>query len=177
VLESIAGCRRVLEQHLRYRLSIAARRLHERGIDRATTVVHRSIGRAFQRVDDMERCSADALRRTLRARRQAWTSLDTRLRRMDLRLQLAEARRRHHRASECIAENVAEILQSRRRRVDSLVTQLGHLSPLNVLERGYAIVQDETGHIVKQSASAPPGTPIKVRLAEGAIGAHVTEQY
>jgi exodeoxyribonuclease VII large subunit len=90
---------------------------------------------------------------------------------MDLRLQLAEARRRHHRATECIAENVAEIVQSHRRRLDSLVTQLRHLSPLNVLERGYAIVQDEAGHIVKQSASAPPGTAIKVRLAEGSLAA------
>jgi exodeoxyribonuclease VII large subunit len=173
VLESLAGCRRVLEQHLRYRLSIAARRLHERGIDRATTIVHRSIGRAFQRVDDMERCSADTLRRMLRNRRQSWNGLDARLRRMDLRLQLAEARRRHQRATECIAENVAEILLSHRRRLDSLVTQLGHLSPLNVLERGYAIVQDEAGHVVKQSASAPPGTNIKVRLAEGSLGAVV----
>jgi exodeoxyribonuclease VII large subunit len=177
VLDSIAGCRRVLEQHLRYRLSIGARRLHERGIDRATTVVHRSIGRAFQRMDDMQRCSADALRRILRSQRHAWSSIDGRLRRMDLRLQLAEARRRHHRTTECIAENVAEILQSRRRRLDSLVLQLGHLSPLNVLDRGYAIVQDQTGHIVKQSASAPPGSSIKIRLAEGAVGARVIEQY
>ena len=176
VLESIAGCRRVLEQHLRYRISIAARRLHERGIDRATTIVHRSIGRAFQRVDDIQRCSADAIRRLLRGRRQSWNDLDTRLRRMDLRLQLAEARRRHHRATECMAENMAEILESRRRRLDSLVTELGHLSPLNVLERGYAIVHDDAGHIVKQSASTPPGTTLKIRLAEGALGAKVTEQ-
>jgi exodeoxyribonuclease VII large subunit len=175
VLESLSGCRRVLEQHLRYRLSIAARRLHERGIDRATTIVHRSIGRAFQRIDDIERCSADNLRRILRGRRQSWNGIDARLRRMDLRLQLAEARRRHHRATECIAENVAEIVQSHRRRLDSLVTQLRHLSPLNVLERGYAIVQDEAGHIVKQSASAPPGTAIKVRLAEGSLAARVTD--
>jgi exodeoxyribonuclease VII large subunit len=61
--------------------------------------------------------------------------------------------------------------------LDSLVLQLGHLSPLNVLDRGYAIVQDQTGHIVKQSASAPPGSSIKIRLAEGAVGARVIEQY
>src|SRR5215218_6527485 len=62
VLESIAGCKRTMDQHLRYRLSIAARSLHERGIDRAVTIVQRSIGRNLQRVDEMERCAADAVR-------------------------------------------------------------------------------------------------------------------
>jgi exodeoxyribonuclease VII large subunit len=172
VLQSLAGCRRVLEQHDRYRLSVGARRLHERGIDRATTVVHRSIGRGFQRVDEMERCAADAFRRLLRTDRQIWQGLDTRVRRMDLRLRLAEARRRHAAATESLRV-VSRRLETARARLDSLSMQLKHLSPLQVLDRGYAIVQDSSGHVVKDAGETAAGEELRVRLAKGSLRVEV----
>jgi exodeoxyribonuclease VII large subunit len=172
VLESIAGCRRILEQHIRYRLSMAARRLHERGVDRATTVVHRSIGRGFQRVDEMERCAADTFRRMLRTDRTIWQGLDMRVRRMDLRLRLAEARRRHAFATEGLRV-VGRRLETARARLDSLTTQLNHLSPLQVLDRGYAIVQDSSGHVVKDAGETAAGEELRVRLAKGSLTVEV----
>jgi exodeoxyribonuclease VII large subunit len=196
VLEAITGCRRILEQQIRYRLSVGARRLHERGVDRATTVVHRSIGRGFQRADEMERCAADAFRRLLRTRLQSWQDLDVRVRRMDLRLRLAEARRRHESATARLWVSMEELLRNRRdaiaaarshirsgdlrrrvegarARLDSLTTQLTHLSPLHVLQRGYAIVQDLSGRVIKDSAETAVGQDLRVRLAKGALNVEV----
>ena len=68
LIEQIIGRRKALEQAMRYRLSVAARRLHAQATDRATTVVHRNIGRFFQRVDELERCLADYMRRRFRER-------------------------------------------------------------------------------------------------------------
>jgi exodeoxyribonuclease VII large subunit len=49
------------------------------------------------------------------------------------------------------------------------------LSPLQVLERGYAIVENALGRIVKHPEEAPVASEIRVRLARGRLKARVTE--
>ena len=66
-------------------------------------------------------------------------------------------------------------LERRQARLDSLSAQLTQLSPLRILERGYAIVQDEAGRVVKDAAAAPPGIEVGIRLATGRLRARVTE--
>lgn len=173
VVDSVLGLMQILVQHIRYRVSIAARRVHERGADRASMILHRSIGRGFQRVDELERCSIDAFRRRQRVQKQQWETLDARLRRMDLRLRLSEAYRRHQALSQRLQVRFGALVQTRRGQLDSLRAQLTHLSPLNVLERGYAIVQDSSGHIVKGPQEVKSGAEITVRLAKGALHAEV----
>ena len=63
-------------------------------------------------------------------------------------------------------------LARRRSAFEQLAAKLGQLSPLRILERGYAIVSNEAG-IVKDAASAPPGSRIHVRLAKGELDAVV----
>ena len=48
------------------------------------------------------------------------------------------------------------------------------LSPLATLERGYAVLQDESGHVVTSVAGAPVGAAVSVRVADGRIAATVT---
>jgi exodeoxyribonuclease VII large subunit len=174
LLESIEGCRRRLEQRMRYRLSEAARRLHEQGVERAVTLLHRRAGRQFQRIDELERCSADSMWRMLRARREQWQGIEVRLRKQDLRLRFADARRR----LEMLRTQAAQAMRLRLARAQGVATplaaQLRQLSPLNVLERGYAIVQTREGAVVKSAAEAPVGTALRVRLAQGEIEAEVT---
>jgi exonuclease VII large subunit len=57
--------------------------------------------------------------------------------------------------------------------LDRLSAQLGQLSPLKILERGYAIVSNQQG-IVKDSGAAPPDSTIHVRLGKGELDARVT---
>jgi exodeoxyribonuclease VII large subunit len=49
------------------------------------------------------------------------------------------------------------------------------VSPLATLERGYAIVSNERGEILRDAARATPGTLIEARLASGRVRAEVTE--
>jgi exodeoxyribonuclease VII large subunit len=49
------------------------------------------------------------------------------------------------------------------------------LSPLAILERGYALVFDEAGQLVKDAARLTPGDPIRARVAQGEIHALVTK--
>ena len=54
-----------------------------------------------------------------------------------------------------------------RQKTVSLSTQLELLNPQHILDRGYAIMQDEYGQIVRSPADIPVRKPISVRLAGG----------
>jgi exodeoxyribonuclease VII large subunit len=62
-----------------------------------------------------------------------------------------------------------------RERLLPLVRTLHAVSPLATLARGYAIVKDERGQILRNAADAPPGTVIEARLAHGHIRAKVQD--
>ena len=59
--------------------------------------------------------------------------------------------------------------------LDSLAAQLGQLSPVKVLERGYALVQDEHGRLLRRAADTAPGQSLRVRLHEGRLGVEVRD--
>jgi exodeoxyribonuclease VII large subunit len=53
------------------------------------------------------------------------------------------------------------------------VARLRALSPAATLQRGYAIVQRADGHVVRAAAEVAKGDPLRVRLADGELGATV----
>ena len=70
--------------------------------------------------------------------------------------------------------DVAERTVSRKReRFGALAASLDAMSPLKVLGRGYAMVQDEEGTVVKSWREAPAGTKVTVTLGEGRLDCHV----
>ena len=175
VVERVEAAEAKLRQVLRYRLADAERRLHQRGIERATALLSRRIGRSLQHVDEMDyelRRRLGSLTVLARAR---WGELDARLKALDLRLRFAQARRRLEAANRTAAETMRARLALARRRSEPLAAELQQLSPLRVLDRGYAIVHDEQGRILKDAADAPPPSEIGVRLARGRLKARVTE--
>src|SRR6204780_4542686 len=54
ILDQLTVFDHKLLQATRYRLAMAARALHERGVERASAVLHRNVGRLQQRVDELE---------------------------------------------------------------------------------------------------------------------------
>ncbi len=175
LLDRVAGCRQKLRHAVRYRLAVIARQLQQQGIDRPLGLLHRAIGRQAQRVDELEFRLRDRLRTLIERHARAQRSLATRLRHFDLRPRLAADRRRLDRAHAAAAQSVRWQLARRRGEVAQLAAKLSQLSPLRILERGYAIVTDESGAIVKESAAAPEGAEIRVRLAQGGLDANVTK--
>jgi exodeoxyribonuclease VII large subunit len=175
LFERVEAARRKLEHALRYRLADAGRRLHQQGIDRGSSVVHRMIGRSMQRVDDLVYRLRDLMRVKLDRHGRARRELEERLRKLDLRLRLAAWWRRLDPAAAALGRHIHRELERRQARLDSLSAQLTQLSPLRILERGYAIVQDEAGQVVKDAGAAPRGVEVGIRLAKGRLRARVTE--
>jgi len=176
VIERIETAEAKLRQTLRYRLADAERKLHQRGIERATSLLSRRIGRSLQRVDELDYELRRRLRSLLVLARAHWGELDARLKALDLRLRFAQSRRRLEAANRTAAETMRARLSRARSRYEPLAAELHQLSPLRVLERGYAIVQDEQGRILTDAAAAPPPAAIGVRLARGRLKAQVTER-
>jgi exodeoxyribonuclease VII large subunit len=162
-----------LLQSVRYRLAMAARALHERGVDRASAVLHRNVGRLQQRADDFDYRLRGRVQLAAGTRRKRLDDLTARLRALDLRLQIARARRRLEAADNAAAQFIRLRLTGAHGRLDPMVAHLTQLSPLKILERGYAIVTNEAGAIVKRDSDAPVDSAIAVRLSEGRIAARV----
>lgn len=57
--------------------------------------------------------------------------------------------------------------------ISSLVARLNSVNPLNVLQRGFAIVSDSQGNIICKAALVNKGDSISVRMADGKIETEV----
>ena len=64
-----------------------------------------------------------------------------------------------------------------RRRLEALAASLDALSPLRVLGRGYALVTDEEGRVLRRAADTGPGRRLAVALGEGRLACRVEEVY
>jgi exodeoxyribonuclease VII large subunit len=162
-----------LLQAVRYRLAMATRALHQRGVERASAILHRNVGRLQQRVDELDyrmRNRVQAAASVRRKRLEDWTA---RLRTLDLRLRMARARRRLEAAGAAAAQLIRLRVAGAHGRLNPLIAHLTQLSPLKILDRGYAIVTNEEGAIVKEPAGAPADSRIDVRLARGRLAARV----
>jgi exodeoxyribonuclease VII large subunit len=59
-------------------------------------------------------------------------------------------------------------LNAARGKLAPLDAHLGQLSPLKILDRGYAIVENN-GKIVKTPADAPVDSEVTIRIAQGRL--------
>ncbi len=110
-----------------------------------------------------------AIRLRLAEARRRLNELTARLMRRDVRLRLARAWQRIDAARARVAELMRARLSRERSRLELAQAHLSQLSPLKILDRGYAIVQTPGGLILKDPADAPPGTRLKIRLARGIL--------
>ena len=120
-----------------------------------------------------------------RARRSVEMRLDREQHALDAlrgRPALAAPHRDLDRRSHEIGELAARAARCLTNRLDRAADELVHvlarvrsLSPSATLDRGYAIVQDDAGHVVTAAAQTATGKRLQIRLAHGRIAADVTK--
>lgn len=64
-----------------------------------------------------------------------------------------------------------------RQRLGALAASLDAMSPLKVLGRGFAMVTDEKGQVLRRAADVSPGDRVAVALAEGRLDCRVENAY
>lgn len=96
----------------------------------------------------------------------ARAQLENRLNRVRMRLDSEQT---------VIQHQMDSMLYDRKAKVQMLSHKIQALSPLAVLERGYAIVTTEDGKTVKKTTDAKPGQNINLRMSDGILKANVRE--
>jgi exodeoxyribonuclease VII large subunit len=170
LVERVNGCESKLRHAMQYHLAILHRRLHAIEVDRST--LHRAIGKQMQRIDELDYAVRDRWRALAESRRRAIAALSARLAQLDVRLQFARARRRLDGFEAAMEQSMKLSLNQAHRDLGPLEAHLAQLSPLKILDRGYAIVEHD-GRVVKLPSEAPAESEIGIRLAGGRMKARV----
>ena len=163
------------ERRLRGRMGItlAQDRLQLLNLERRLVHPGRRIEQAQQRLDELERRLPRTARLALARARERLARLKAVVQAADPAPRLALA----HQRLDALAHRLPQAWQRRRerdtRRLDALAQTLAAVNPLATLERGYAIVSDAQGRIVRDAASLAPGDAINARLARGTLTARV----
>ena len=173
VEEQVAGLEKEVERGMRYRLIMGRQRLTELAQHGAFGRMMELIGRRQQRVDDLSNRLAHAQRDRLEAQRRRFEALAAAVRHYDLRLVLGGVRKELEARVAAMAAAARELMLRRRSRLERLTSQMEALSPVAILERGYALVFDVSGKLVKDAAQVQAGDEITARLARGEIEATV----
>jgi exodeoxyribonuclease VII large subunit len=162
-----------LSRLMRFKIVNARARVQEQAMSQAFDQVRR-------RVRDAE-ASTNSARHRLQilmteAIRGAHLRADPLIRSLtpaQLRARFAEARSRFEGAYSSSHAAMEKQLEGARLRLGLSAASLDALSPLAVLQRGYAIAQTEDGKLLREAASVSVGDSVKVRLAKGRLSAKV----
>jgi exodeoxyribonuclease VII large subunit len=171
--EQIGAFDRRLEHGIRYRLMLKRKTFQEMGEHRAHIRITDAIRRRQQRLDDLSSRMQISERDLLRAYRRRLELAAIGIRHHDLRRVFHGMRRELQSVSAQLPRSIKTLLFSRRARWEQMSARLATLSPLNILERGYAVVFDATGKPVADSAQVSQGDVLRVRLAKGSLETEV----
>ena len=155
------------------RLLEARNALMERAQDGAFARMMDLIRQRQQKVDDLSYRLERGERQALELTRRRWEVLAAAVRHYDLRRVLAGIRGDLAAQTAALAAAMRNQLLQNRVRIERIGRALEVLSPLAILDRGYALVFDGSGQLVKDAAQVKPGDEIKARVARGEILATV----
>ncbi|MBI4510188.1 MAG: exodeoxyribonuclease VII large subunit [Deltaproteobacteria bacterium] len=133
----------------------------------------RRIDRVRQRLDDTLARQGELVRGRLATHRRELAELESRLHSLHPRARLAED---HARVAELAARLHAAMRAGffrRRRDLAATSGRLDAMSPLKVLERGYAVALTGEGRVVTDARAVQVGELIAVRLSRGSLDARV----
>ncbi|HET8666423.1 MAG TPA: exodeoxyribonuclease VII large subunit [Terriglobales bacterium] len=173
--DKVVNLRQRLARATRYQLLGARNSLTELMRHRAFGRTSDLIRRRQQRVDELSFRLSSATREVFKRYRQRVDVAAARIRYHDVRRTLAESRRVLDAQIAALAAALRNQLTNRRHVVERLSGRLEALSPVAILERGYALVFDGSGTLVKDASQLAPGTEMTARLSKGRVLATVKE--
>jgi exodeoxyribonuclease VII large subunit len=161
-----------------HRLQVAARRLiYAPRRDFAALVARLEAVHPRRRLDrDRKRLTALLARLQQQHPRNRLAELRRRLAAAEQRLQqqhprhrLGQLRRRLAAAELALQQHAGQLSQPARLRLARAAGALHALSPLAVLERGYAVLRDASGQVVRAAEQVQVGDDLRVRLHRGTL--------
>jgi exodeoxyribonuclease VII large subunit len=156
-----------------YRLLMGRQTLTELAQHGAFARIRAMLAQRQQRVDELAFGLVSQYRHLLASARRRADVATTRIRHYDVRMVLAGMRRELEAKQRALGGSGQRILLERRGALERLSGRLDELSPLKVLDRGYALIFDAAGKVVKDAAQVAAGDELRARLARGELRAVV----
>jgi len=176
VEDHAAALRERLSRAMSYRLLMGRQALTELAQHGAFARMMEVIRQRQQKIDDLTHRLELAERQLLQQAHRRWEMISAAVRHYDLRLVLSGVRRELESGTAALVSVMRNVLLQQRVRSDRLQTALQPLSPLAILERGYALVFDPQGRLLKDVSGLKAGDEISARLAHGEFHAAVTRK-
>jgi exodeoxyribonuclease VII large subunit len=164
-----------LERATRYILLGASRKLDSARAERAEWRMSNFLGRLNQRLDELSFAAESIVTGQLRSRQDRVGRLQEAVMRRDPRQLMAAWRERLALGRTRLDRALERALASAARRLHAIDAGLNALSPLAVLDRGYALVQTPEGTLIRSVLGLEPGQRILTRLSDGSIASRVDE--
>jgi len=164
---------RRLQRACRYQMIQSRERLSRVQIDASSASLRDAFGRRQQRLDELRFRMETAWRTKVRAASAHLNSCAMRLLRQDATHRLRLSQDRLASLDTRLGHVATARLRAARVQLQYFEARLSGLSPLAVLSRGYALVYDESGGLIKTAASAREGEIITARFAQDTLKSRV----
>jgi exodeoxyribonuclease VII large subunit len=176
VEEQAEALRQRLARAMRYRLLMGRQALTELARHGAFARMMELINQRQQKLDDLLYRLERSQRQMIEQHRRRWESAAAAVRHYDVRRMLTGIGKEIDARIAAIAAATRRLLLQRRSRLEQLSGHIEALSPLGILERGYALVFDASGNLLKDVKQVSPGDEISARLFRGAVTAVVKKR-
>jgi exodeoxyribonuclease VII large subunit len=176
ITERVGDLSQRLERGMRLQLLHARQLLSSMPVDRAEWRVTTTVRRLDQRLDDLGFSMETALNRQLRERQRGMAELAAAVLHHDPRRMLARTRERLVASSTRIERSLERTLRRSTARLDALTARLRSLSPLAVLERGYALVIGADGAVIRSMKQVAVDDRLTTRLSDGEFSSRVEKK-
>jgi exodeoxyribonuclease VII large subunit len=157
-----------------YELLRARQRLSQLSAEVVLRRIRDSFGQRAQRLDELSLRAENSVAQSIRLRSAYLARLDMRLRRQHVALRLSNDERRLAELRMRLENARSHAIRLGRGRIERSASRLDALSPLRVLERGYALVYGPDGKLLRSSSAVEQGAKIVAQLAKGRLTATVT---
>jgi exodeoxyribonuclease VII large subunit len=169
IAEHLAEQSHRLERAARFQLLQARQRLTRLPVSRAEGRVNGLLHRLAQRLDELSQRGESAASGQLRGLQRYVAELCASILRHDPRQRLSQARERLTTGRTHLVHAMERTVHESQAHLNALDARLHSLSPLAVLERGYALVLDVAGAVVRSTKQIAPGDKVITRLSDGAF--------
>ena len=169
IAEHLAMQEQRLARAARFQLLQARQRLTRLPVSRAEGRVNTLLHRLAQRLDELSLRVETAVSAQLRRQQRTVADLTAAVLRHDPRQQLGQARERLATCRTHLDRALERRMHESVAHLSALDARLHSLSPLAVLERGYALVLDAAGGVVRSTAQVATGDKVTTRLSDGAF--------
>jgi exodeoxyribonuclease VII large subunit len=162
-----------LARSIRFRIAGSRTEVQELALSPAFDAVAARLRAAMTATDDAEHRLQIAITDVVQRAQRRFGAAAHSLSPAQLRSVVLAARARFETLKKARDAGIASRLETAKQQLGMAAAALDAMSPLKVLERGYAIAHDSQGHVVREASALTIGDAVRLRLWKGALDCRV----